>query len=264
MSCYSYVCWNFEQWLYDIDCVYVMLMEGSSREKTIQETLKHLPLAPTVFFQYNKGYKKCDKKLQHNKPHYDLCDANRTAFRHALDHGFRRILLLEDDCVFDDRIFQPTVIKDINSFLKENNPMIYNLGPFVCLPSPIDVLCQATHPRMLLSFSAHAVIYNEAYMRQFTTCLLGHTDATHNRYWDKFTYHQPLAYQLVQPTDNSREGWGYVYPVVDLLVVKPFGIDRAVQPGYDRLRIVCNLFSLFLFLLILSYLLSFYKSKVGV
>lgn len=262
MNCYSYkTVITSEEGHYDtsIDCTYVLIMENSPREPQILQQVHQSQLTSRVVFQYNKGYKRCPKKGI-RKPNYDLCHANLTAFAHALKQGYKRILLLEDDCQFDHRIKNRQVVRDLTHFLTTHNPDIYNLGPFISLSSPIDILRGASHHRLLLSFSTHAVIYNDRYMRALLKkgqCVLGHTDATHNTLtWSKFTYKYPLAYQLTPETDNTREGWWYVYPILNLFIFKPFGINKQVQPGYDRLRFVCNLFSILLFIFLIRFMLK--------
>ena len=99
-----------------VDCTYVLIMTNSSRKEQIKQQLQYAGLTSNIIFQYNRGYKTCDKQLKHNKPNYDLCHANQTAFKHALNRGYNRILLLEDDCEFDSRIQDPKILSDINHF----------------------------------------------------------------------------------------------------------------------------------------------------
>ena len=66
--------------------------------------------------------------------------------------------------------------------------------------------------------------------------MLGHADFETNRHGSKYTYHKPVAYQIVEKTENAREGWGYAWPLLDWFVLKPTGIDKHVQPGYDILK----------------------------
>ena len=63
-------------------------------------------------------------------------------------------------------------------------------------------------------------------------CLTGNT---HNIHWSKFTYKIPLAYQKTILTENAKDGWRYVYPIVNTLFYKPFRLDTKVQPGHDYL-----------------------------
>jgi hypothetical protein len=238
--CYYYEEFHVTQGSLDpsIDCTYVLIMHGSPRKEQIYQNIVKANLTTNVVFQYNYGYKKCDKDLRKNGPNYDLEDANKKVFKHALDRGYKRILLLEDDCEFDERMKDPVVIADLNSFLIEKNPSIYNLGPVVSIASPLDVLSQKKHHLLLYNSATHAMIYNEDYMRRAlnTNYMLGHADFETNRHASKYTYHKPVAYQKIEHTENAKEGWGYVWPFLNTLMIKPTGVDTQVQPGFDMLK----------------------------
>lgn len=218
-----------------IDCTYVLLMEGSPREKHIREQVTKYGITSRVVYQYNKGYKKCHKDLHVQKPNYDLEHALKNAFKDALTRGFKRVLVLEDDCEFDDRIRNPMIIDDLCGFLKTNNPDVYTLGSFLPVVNPFTF---SNHQRLLLNFSSHAIVYNRKYMEWLVNndCMLGHVDFETNRHWSKFTYKLPLAYQKVVSTENTKEGWRGYYEVLNTFLFKPFGIDRRVQPGYDLIK----------------------------
>lgn len=239
-ACYYYEEFHVTQGSLDpsVDCTYVLIMHGSPRKQQIYQNIVKSNLTTNVVFQYNYGYKKCDKDLRKRGPNYDLEDANKKAFKHALDRGYKRILLLEDDCEFDERVRDPKVIEDLNSFLIEKNPSIYSLGTTFSLSSPIDIVTQKKHHLLLYNSAAHAVVYNEDYMRYAIDAdfMLGHSDFETNRHTSKYTYHKPVAYQKVEETENAREGWGYVWPILNNLIVKPTGIDKQVQPGYDIMK----------------------------
>ena len=250
--CYYYEEFHVTQGSLDpsVDCTYVLIMHGSPRKEQIYQNIVKSNLTTNVVFQYNYGYKKCAKDLRKRGPNYDLEDANKKAFKHALDRGYKRILLLEDDCEFDERVRDPRVIEDLNSFLIEKNLSIYSLGTTFSISSPIDIITQKKHHLLLYNTAAHAVLYNEDYMRHAINrdFLLGHADMEHNVHASKYTYYKPVAYQKVEETENAKEGWGYVWPLVNNVLVKPTGIDKKVQPGYDIMKtnndilaIICSL-----------------------
>ena len=218
-----------------IDCTYILVMEDSDREKHIRKEVANSGITSRVVYQYNKGYKKCAKNLRVHKPNYDLEHALKNAFRDALDKGYERILVLEDDCEFDERIKNPLIIDDLCVFLKNRNPDVYTLGSFMPIINPLSF---SNHQRLLLHFGSHAIVYNRKYMEWLVMndCMLGHVDFETNRHWSKFTYKLPLAYQKVVPTENTREGWAGYYEVLHALIFKPSGITTKVQPGYDTIK----------------------------
>lgn len=232
-----------------IDCTYVLIMHKSPRKEQIYQNVVKSNITTRTVFQYNYGYKKCDKNLRKEGPNYDLEDAVKTVFKHALDRGYNRILVLEDDCQFDERVLDREVIDDLNTFLIEKNPKVYNLGPTISVSSPIDILGKRKHHLLLYNNASHAMIYNEEYMRHAIDAnfMLGHADFETNRHMSKYTYHKPLAYQIVERTENAKEGWGYAWNFLDTFVVRPTGIDKQVQPGYDILKRNNDYLSLLIF-----------------
>jgi hypothetical protein len=229
-----------------IDCTYVLIMEGSEREPRIKEQVEQAGITSRIILQYNPGYKKCYKKLIENKTNYDLEHALKNVFRHALNEGYERILVLEDDCEFDERIKNPEILNDIQGFLMNNNPSIYSLGSFFHIPNPIDVIMRSKSQLLLFNASSHAVIYNRRFMEWLcvNNSLLGHVDVETNRHISKYIYKTQLAYQKVEKTQNSQEGWGWSYPLVEKMLISPFNIDRQVQPGYDRVKMLVNIISI--------------------
>lgn len=254
-DCYYTKSYTIDSGNYDgvIECTYILLMENSKREEQIIHQVENAQVTNQVVIQYNKGYKNCEKNLRANKPNYDLVDALKNVFKHALEQGYSRIIVLEDDCQFDERIRDPVVVNDLRTFLKKRDPQIYNLGTTLSLTSPLDILLHNKNQRLLYTTCAHAVIYNKKYMdsaihRKF---MLGHVDFEHNRTWSKYTYMYPLAYQIFTETENAKEGWGYVYFLLDKLLFKPLKLDEQVQPGFDRLKMTFDYVSIILFLLLI-------------
>lgn len=250
-----------------VDCTYVLLMVGSKREHQIREQVRKAGLTSTVIFQYNYGYKKCDKPLKHKLPNFDLYHANQTVFRHALSRGYRRILLLEDDCVFDNKITNNKVVDDLNTFLKKENPSIYNLGSSLLLSSPISILSFNKHQRMIISFDTHAVVYNDTYMKWLCNNQVfgGHVDFAHNFHWSKFTYIVPLAYQPKVETNNSINGFGSMYGLMSILIYKPFNLDdeRSFSKAYNATKSLYDFISIFMFFGILYVLIGNLKNSIN-
>lgn len=236
-----------------IDCTYVLIMEGSTREKQIRDETLKASITSRIIYQYNKGYKNCNKKLRVYKTNYDLEHALKNVFKHAMRNGFKRILVLEDDCEFDDRIRQQKIIDDICEFLITKNPQIYTLGSFMPIVNPFTFL---DHQRLLYNAGSHAIIYNHEYMSWLLNhdCMLGHVDFETNRHWSKFTYKIPLAYQKITHTQNVEDAWKIPYILFNNLIFKPSGINKEVQPGYDLIKKWSEILMMFLCVWILSHI----------
>lgn len=254
-DCYYRKSYTIDKGNYDgvIDCTYILLMENSKREEQILRQIGDAKITSKVVIQYNKGYKKCEKNLRVNKPNYDLEDAVKNAFKHALIQGYSRIIVIEDDCEFDERIRDPIVVNDLRTFLERRDPKIYNLGTTLSLTSPFDVLLHNKNQRLLYTTCTHAVIYSRGYMESAVSrdFMLGHADFEHNRTWSKYTYTYPLAYQKFTETENAKEGWGDAYYLMNSIIFKPLKLDTQVQPGFDRLKMTFDYVSIILFLLLI-------------
>ena len=74
--CYYYEDFHVTQGSLDpsVDCTYVLIMHGSPRKEQIYQNIVKANLTTNVVFQYNYGYKKCDKNLRKGGPNYDLED----------------------------------------------------------------------------------------------------------------------------------------------------------------------------------------------
>lgn len=232
-----------------IDCTYVLLMENSPREKSILKTIQDAQLTQRVRIQYNKGFRKCTKELPEQKPNFDLCHALQNVFKDALANEYERIVVLEDDCLFDERIRDPEVVGDLTTFLRDRDPEVYNLGTMIFLTFPWAPLFQKHH-RLLFGSLTHAMIYNKKYMETVAQSIHMSTDFEPIFHFSAFTYHKPLAYQLFTPTENSQEGWYGLWPIMNYLIFERFHMDTCYQPGFDRMYKVSHGMSIVIFLLI--------------
>lgn len=260
--CYRYEYYNFDHGVFDdvVDCTYVMLMEDSPRESHILETIsKHTPTSKCII-QYNQGYKKCKKDIKKQLPNHDLVHCLQTVFKHAMKNGYYRILVLEDDCIFDERIHDPEIVNDITTFISENDPKIYSLGTLMHIPLPWEPIFRKHH-RLLWATCTHAMIYNLKYMTEvYDKEFVGPcTDVEINRHLDKFTYYKPIAYQTFPDTENSKLGW--IIPGLkecsNFIFFKPFGLTHKPQPGFDNVVLIHQLITLLMFIYILKELVLY-------
>lgn len=255
--CYTRKILNYKNGIFDsIDCTYIITTYNSTRIDKLIDTINKIRPTKKVVVQYNKTYKNCNKKLEKYLVNYDLSDANIHAFKHAITNNFKRVLVLEDDCEFDDRIHNKRITNSINKFLKLKNPDIYNFGTTISITNPFDILFKE-HQLLLLNSCAHATVYSERYMKDIVKRgghILGHVDFNTNMYMSKYTFHKPIAYQKILPTENAINNWSIYYyiskPFFDLL-----HLDKKVQPGFDILKIIHDFISIFIFIFIIVILL---------
>jgi hypothetical protein len=235
-------------------------MENSPRERTILKTVQESHLTQRARIQYNKGFRKCEKtSLPKQKTNFDLIHALQNVFKDALTQGYKRIVVLEDDCIFDERIHDPEVVNDLTTFLRDRDPDVYNLGTWMYLTPPWAPLIQKHH-RMLAGALAHAMVYNKKYMETTLQAMHLGSDIEPMFHFSAFTYYKPLAYQLLTETENRLEGY-YGVPFISNFLRSVFKMDTTYQPGFDRMHKISQGVSIFIFILIVLFTRLYMKNQ---
>ena len=231
-----------------IDATYIIHLEGNGRLPNIKKQLRVFKPSRVVYILFNKGFKETDKDLPRRTAPEDLIDAFLHVFRHAARKGYDNILVLEDDFIFDPKIMDPRICRDISTFLSNkkrekqtrSDSFIYLLGSIPFIRGPYS----GNHNRLLLSCGMHACIYSK-FARESVLSIdrekIGDWDVYHNIYnfQNKYTYYQPLCYQLFPCTANS-EVWSKYYCNMGkgvYFLFKMFGLDNSVEPGYTAFYI---------------------------
>ena len=238
-------CYNFEKRIYDnqpnqlgVDATYIIHLTNNNRYEQIEIQLSNYKPSNIVYILHNKGYKKCNKNKNIDRPAYDLIDAFLQVFKHAKSHNYQHILVLEDDFIFDKKIKNPEHINNINQFLQTTNPFIYLLGCIPYIQIPYDY-----NNNIVLSGGTHACIYS----KQIREHIL-EKNQEEIKDWDvfcnltylfyKYTYYTPLCYQLFPETDNAKQ-WGnsdwftQILGIILFQLFKFVGLDKTVEPGYS-------------------------------
>tara|TARA_Y100000389_G_scaffold153331_1_gene153541 strand:+ start:14335 stop:15201 length:867 start_codon:yes stop_codon:yes gene_type:complete len=274
-SCYKIDTLTYKSGLLDnvVNAVYVLLMEGSDRKSNVYRQIEDYKLSTHNHIIINKGYKKCPKTLCAQKPRYDLMNANIYVMKDAEKNGYNNILILEDDFILDERIRQPSVIKDLETFTSNNEFDIYNLG-CVC---PIMNFWRSSgkHIKMTWRGTTHADIISkngrQNILKNFNKdpCMknkISHFQGFHDVWYNyvlnkQYMYYRPLCYQTFPETENKSE-WSHWF--IDLFL-RILGLNKKEKPGWDilyvltyLLSIVLNLFPLLFIILAYILLRSFY------
>ena len=271
-------CYHFEKITYpdglldeSVDATYIIHLEGNGRLESIHEQLRQYHPTKIVYIIFNKGFEKCDKHIHEKLPAVDLTDAFLHAFKHAKNNKYENILVLEDDFMFSEKINDPSVASRINQFIvtKQHTEFIYLLG---CLPFfqiPYDLYTNI----VFVSAGTHAVIYSDKYITQLLEVdqkSISDWDLQNNLILNRYTYYEPVCYQLCPETENSKN-WGKsqpdyiwfitVYPLK--LIIKMLGLDKSVEPGYSIMYTASKLLfwmSVFI-IIILTFLYKILKNK---
>ena len=214
-KCYFFKKFNFNLGILDnvIDCCIVLLMENNKkREKSITETINKYKLCNKTVIQYNKGYKKCSKKLYKQNSCYDINDAYYNAFKYADSQDYRNILILEDDALFDHNILNSKIIKDIENLYNTTKVNLFNLGPGFNLVHPKNMLFDNYNcKQLILSVAAQAIIYSKEARKLFYNSYDNNgfrkkaidMDMNILTYGPIYMYNKPLSYQPFVETENN-------------------------------------------------------------
>ena len=99
-----------------VDATYILYLEGNvNRYNNILNQLNNIVPTNIVYILFNKGWKNGKKRSYITNSAIDLIDANITCFNHANKKNYNNILILEDDFVFDSKLNDLNVIKNIET-----------------------------------------------------------------------------------------------------------------------------------------------------
>jgi len=262
-------CYNFKKLEYNqatfadsVDATYILHLEGNGRLPDILNQLNKYHPTKIVYIVFNKGYKKCQKKLSKYEPPTDLVDAYFQTLKDS--KNYRNILILEDDFIFNERMNDPKVTNDINTFIndKDNEEFMYMLGALPHLQIPY----KNKHYTLCISSGTHASIYSKKLRDNILDNVpidtVGDWDVYTNLNCSRYIYEEPLCYQLFPDTENSKY-WINYFGVSTALrsYMKSLELDMKTEPGYSN----CYTNSrkrIYYILIVIIIIIFFYTNKV--
>lgn len=244
----------------EINATYVIHLEGNGRLSQVKNQLDNIPLTQDVFILFNKGYKKCNKEKYIKLPSLDLIDAFFFIFNDAYLKKYDNILILEDDFIFSQEIFDIQNRNSIDNFLKKYNytTFCYYLG---CLPY-IQIKTFQYHNILLASTGTHSVIYNKRFIEyiilQDKSKLIDWDLYLNLNYNRRYVFYKPLCYQPFIETENSKSWYNPLY-IADLAKSfhKYLELDKKAEPGFSNMYFYSSFtfIILLIILIILIYIL---------
>ena len=215
-------CYRFEsvtaprQGLYDhvADCTFVLIMENTPREAQIRNTVSRYPMTQNTIFQFNRGWRKCDKGPRVKATTDDLVHALNNVFKVALSNGMNSIIVLEDDCEFPGgKIADPAVVRSITEYIQKNDPIVYSFGSPVFVLDVFSYLSRDNAKTPLMS-ATHCIYYSKRYMEmyiaRYDAGLIFSTDGEFMPCKDCHVRVSPVAAQKFPDTENMGNwfnGW---------------------------------------------------------
>lgn len=278
--CYYFKTLDLNDGLYDsfVDMTYILLMENSEREKHVYEEINKFRPTKKVKIQYNKGYKKCRKKLCEKKVNWDLFDAHYNVMLDAYRNNYNNILILEDDFVINKKlIFNKDKIKDIEDFINGNKVDVdlYLLGTISFRPNTnlFDkhqkcsslFNCHGTHSFIIkkVGIEKFLLYYNDLECDKVKKISNGHIDDFFNKEdFNTFLSNDPLVVQPLEMTENRKENWNTSKKLSDLYI-KTFDLDNKdndkIVKSYNNRNTVANLIKYFVITLVIYLLYKIFK-----
>ena len=253
-KCYTFKTINFDKGLLDetVDCTYIIHLENNGRLDHVYSELNKFKPTKKACIVFNKGFKHCNKKLIEQVSYQDLTDAFLQCFKNAKTNGYKNILILEDDFIFNEEIRQTYHINNINRFIKTNKDkeFVYHLGLIPILAYPTLDFCTY---KSIKSLTMHAAIYSEMCINNLDRLKLEHKHwdvIVENSVYDRYFYYKPLCYQTFPETENSKS-WHEKDRTAIIGMIKNYAINisnlnNAPEPGftiaYCFAKLLCFLF----------------------
>jgi hypothetical protein len=267
--CYEIKKYTYASGIFDksVDATYIIHLKDNGRYEHIQEQLKEYQPTSIVYIAFNQGFKKCEKKLIEQISYQDLTDAFLQCFKHANNHGYNNVLILEDDFIFSPNVKNPENVQSINNFLnkKKNEEFIYYLGcnPILIIPFSYDLKHYKSHK----SLSMHSIVYSKKARTATLNLNLKHWDViVENGIQNKYLYYIPMGYQTYPDTEN-KASWSekdnIVIGYLKNKIITTLQLDKTPEPGFSILYFIAKVIIplIILFVILFVVFLIFYLIK---
>jgi hypothetical protein len=232
---------TFDSCLFNnIDATYILYLEDSPRIKSIKQQIEKYPLTKTIYIMHNPGYKKVKKTLPRQNSEADVALSHIVACEFGIKHKHDKIIVLEDDFIFETNLLEEGVTEEIEKFISQNSCVDHyfpGCTPFLAFPVTLDT----KHWRVLAGGCAHAVIHTKKGMERLIEDYNNNKDnifgidlrmfATGKCYM----YQEPLITQIFPETENKKTAWGSGDVGKDMCsyLITKWGIDTNTQPGFN-------------------------------
>lgn len=264
--CYKFILHKENTGILDecLDATYILYLKNNGRLENIKNQLEKVHPTRTIYIVENEGYKKCEKNLSVQSPSVDLVDGYFQIFNHAKKNNYNNVLILEDDFIWNEKITDPTISKDICNFVNnQNSNFTYYLG---CMPI-LKMNLGTNHLRTFMQMGTQSVIYSRKVREQI---LKSDKDAIID--WDinlslsvrpkSYCYKSPLCYQTFPVTDNQK-AWPSYCGLKELFIflIQLVKLDKQPSPGFEICYVVSDIISYSIVLLLIYIFYSIFKAS---
>ena len=232
---------TFDSCLFNnIDATYVLYLQGSPRIKSIKQQIEKYPPTKIVYILHNPGYKKVKKPLPRQNSEADIALSHIVACEFGIKHKHDKIIVLEDDFIFETALLEEGVTEEIEKFISQNTCVEHyypGCTPFLAFPVTLDT----KHWRVLAGGCTHAVIHTKKGMQRLIEDYNNNKEDIYGIDLRIFAtgkcymYQEPLITQIFPETENKKNAWGRGDVGKDTCsyLITKFGLDTVTQPGFD-------------------------------
>ena len=222
-NCYRFKNINYNSGIFDnfVDMTYVLLMENSKREKHVYNELNLFKPTKNVKIQYNRGFKNCSKDLCEQKSNWDIIHSTYNIFLDSIKNNYKNILILEDDFIVNNIIFDKYIIQDLKDIINNVRIDILLLGIFTSYiitqkskiykcGNKLNIPCGGTQG-YIINYDAivkFIKLYEMSCKQAKIFTNNGHIDWFYNsKHFDTYFYYKPLIIQPLEETENKKTSW---------------------------------------------------------
>jgi hypothetical protein len=232
---------TFDSCLFEnIEATYILYLAGSPRIKSIKQQIEKYPLTKNIYILHNPGYKKVKKPLPRQNSEADIAFSHIVACEFGIKHNHDKIIVLEDDFIFENTLLVDGVSDEIEKFISQNPKVDHyfpGCTPFLAFPVTLDT----KHWRVILGGTTHAIIHTRKGMERMIEDYNNNKDNIFGIDMRMFStgkcymYQEPLITQIFAETENKKTAWGKgdFGKDVSSYVISKFGLDASAQPGFD-------------------------------
>lgn len=250
-NCHKYQYIQFNKGILDgiIDAVYVITLQNDENYDTVMYQINKFKLSKNNYIQINKKYTDCKIDLCEQKSYFHLFHNNIEIYKHANNHNYNNILILESDFILSDKINDKTVISDLNTFINNNQFDIYNL---CVIPINLEyfnskhlklIYCSVSHCSIISKNGRKKIMDKYKNDKCLTNCSIITKNKCHKHdIWlnyntdNVFCYYIPLCYQTFRNSINTPG-----HTIIRKNILFDFTDEKNIWKAWDRLYLILKI-----------------------
>lgn len=233
-NCYSYetISESKNPLFKNVDLTIVLTMENSNRFKKDPLLIN---LSKKTVYQYNNGYKNCNKPDNIKRTTEDITHAYYTAFEYA--KNYNNVIILEDDAEVLN--YNPKHYEKIDNYIESNDFTIISMGSLGFFTKVNELFYRADPMAFVQASILSKKTRNEMQKDMLSKKFNGHVDGVYFSPKNVLVYHEPLIIQVFTETENFQT-WEGAPLWAHRLASKIQGL-RENKQGWYKAYLLCKL-----------------------